>query len=50
VVIEGLAELKVAENGPEFEEVITRPPVTVIVKVTVPLTGVVAESVAVTVN
>jgi hypothetical protein len=41
---------EVAVKGPGFDEVITRPPVTVIVKVTASLTGLAAESVAVTVN
>jgi len=39
-----------AAKGPVFDEVITRPPVTWIWKLTVPVTGMVAESVAVTVN
>jgi hypothetical protein len=50
VVSEALKSPKVAAKGPEFDEPISRPPVTMIVKVTVPLTGGVAESVAVTVS
>jgi hypothetical protein len=37
-------------KGAEFDELSTRPPLTVIVKLTVPVTGVLAESVAMTVK